>query len=83
MKISPQKKIKKFTVEENHKMASCSRIDWVTPIEVPSIKLNSFNRKLADSTAGVAPIRIQNPLTISEALLKAAGDHKIKLFKLF
>jgi hypothetical protein len=56
-----EKNLRRFTVEEKNKRVSGSRFEWATLIRTPSRKVKSFNRKLADSTPGVAPNAYRNP----------------------
>jgi hypothetical protein len=53
---------KKIKVKENHKRLRSSKFEWATLIEAPSRKLKSFNRKIPDSTAGVAQSTYPKPL---------------------
>jgi hypothetical protein len=53
---------RKYRVEEYHKTVSGSLFKWATSSATPSRKLNSFNCKLADSTAGVASVTYPKPI---------------------
>ncbi len=56
------KNVKKSIVEEDHTKVSSSKFEWATSTGTPFRKLESFNRKLADSTAGVAPSTYPKPI---------------------
>jgi hypothetical protein len=47
--------IAKNSVKEYNTRASGSKFEWATLIGAPSRNLKYYNRKLADSTVGVAP----------------------------
>ncbi len=58
-KICFRENIKGFTVKENHKKVSSSKIQLVTSTMGASRKLQSFKGKLADSAVGEFPQKTQ------------------------
>jgi hypothetical protein len=65
----PPKKYKNSQSKKVHNMVSGSRFEWDTTIRAPFRKLKRFNRKLADFTAGVAPITYPKPIRLETITL--------------
>jgi hypothetical protein len=77
--MSSKKFEKKFTVEENPKRVSVSKFEWATSTSAPSRKFKTYNRKLADSAAGVAPNTYSRPIDGKALKQNTLPVHNLKL----